>query len=172
MFPIMMLVAYFIILTSPSSSTMKHHSGGYQPIASLNNGNDKKLLTPPQTFHQTQHQEDWNSPPILVSTSEQDRSTGGSDVNIIRKSSSIHPRHPHDSSEHLPTSSPSVTSSHHSSAPSVTVTACPSVDQQINPMTVPSAAVTGSSRSSAPWDLSVPWDAPQSQQPQHQTEPT
>ncbi|KAF9179520.1 battenin CLN3 protein [Haplosporangium sp. Z 11] len=172
MFPIMMLVAYFIILTSPSSSTMKRHSGGYQPIASLNTGNDDELLTSPQTFHQSQYQEDWDSPPTLVSTNEQDRSTSGSDVNSIRKSSSIHPRHPHDSSEHLPTSPPLVTSSHHSSAPSVTVTTYPSVDQQINSMTAPSTAATGSSRSSAPWDLSTPWDAPQSQQPQHQTEPT
>ncbi|CAO3567076.1 unnamed protein product [Mortierella alpina] len=55
LFPVSMLIAYFVLLTSPSSN--EHSSAGYRPIApfspsSAQNDQEEELLESPRTAHQ------------------------------------------------------------------------------------------------------------------------
>ncbi|KAI7816772.1 CLN3 protein-domain-containing protein [Gamsiella multidivaricata] len=154
LFPVMMMISYFIILTDPSTQSSRHHAAGYRPVSSSsqiyssNQDLEEEQLASPIGVHRRHHSE---SLPSAVSTSKghgqlQEGSTRADSPMLLRSASAL---------------SPSLPSLQDSSAISVTM------EPPINQTPPTTTALAPAALPLAPWDT-VHWGP----SPQSQAEPT
>ncbi|KAI1313006.1 battenin CLN3 protein [Mortierella claussenii] len=180
LFPMMMLIAYFVILTSPTSqSAARHQAAGYRPLTSSSHHHevDEELLASPEGLYHPHHQPSLSEPGPLSSMSNglHPNSIGGAGDDAHAG----HYRHASMSTDSntvlaSPASPRSTSSQTQDTAakaiatPISVVTSVPPIGAIAPPASAPLAATTAALPSAS-------WNTPQwSGAPlgQHQTEPT
>ncbi|KAK3828090.1 MAG: CLN3 protein-domain-containing protein [Benniella sp.] len=158
LFPVLMLVAYFIILSPPSSQNSRHHAAGYRPISSSSaqfSGRNSDYNTNNHNF-----EEEFLASPEESHLRPASTNNDGLAVVGTESPSQLHPSRTSSQARSL--------SQEDGSIPS-TVTTVPSIGHISGATTAPSSAPGGGVILPAPWEA-APWDMNTSSQ--HHTEPT